>query len=101
MEHSSELSRPSCFRESLPIIFYLRYRIEQVECVPLAFLSHFCADILVVPFRQVDLYRYNKLFISFDDLNVRWLMVNYYVCSRMFSKHVKKQKVSNFQLKLT
>ena len=37
---------------------------------------------------------------SFDDLNVTWLMVNNYTCNRMFIKHVMKQKVSNFPLKL-
>ena len=71
-----------------------------MEYVTLAFLSCFCSDIVLVPFWQVHLYRYNKQFLSFDDLNVRWLMVNNYICNRMFSKHVKKQKVSNFLLKL-
>ena len=61
-----------------------------MEYVPLAFLSRFCSDIVLVPFWQVHLYRYNKLFLSFNDINVRWLKVNKYVCSRMFIKHVKK-----------
>ena len=72
-----------------------------MENVQLAFLSRYCSDIVLVPFLQVHLYRYNKQFLSFDDLNVRLLMVKNYVCSRMFSKHGKKQKFSNFPLKLT
>ena len=61
----------------------------------------FCLDLVLVPFWQVHLYCYNKLFLSFDDLNVIWLIVNNYVSSRTFSKHGKKQNVSNFPLKLT
>ena len=64
--------------------------IELVEYVPLAFLSPFCLDIVLVPFWKVYLYRYNKVFLSFDDLNVTWLMVKNYVCIRMFSKLVRK-----------
>ena len=72
-----------------------------MEYVPQAFLSGFCSDIVLVKFWQVHLYRYNTLLLSFDDLNVRWLMVKNYICNRIFSKHVKNNKVSNFLLKLT
>ena len=44
-----------------------------------------------MPFFQVHFYRYNKLFLSFDDLNVRWLMVNNYICNKIFVKHVWKK----------
>ena len=71
-----------------------------MEYVLLEFLSKFCSKIVLVQFWQVHLYRYNTLLLSFDDINVRWFMVNNYICNRMFSKHVKKQKVSNFLLKL-
>ena len=67
-----------------------------MEHVPLAFFSYFCSYIVLVPFRQVYLYRYNKLFLSFDDLNVIWLMVNKYVCSMIFSKNVKNKKFQIF-----
>ncbi len=40
-----------------------------------------------------------KLFLSFDDLNVRWLMVNNYICNRMLSKHVRK-KIFKFSAKI-
>ena len=72
-----------------------------MKYVPLAFLFSFLSDIVLVSFWQVHLYCYNKLLLSFDDLNVRWLMVNNYICNGMFSKHVRKQKITNFPLKLT
>ena len=96
-----DLVGPHSLEDACPFTFYVSCRIELVEYVSLAFLSPFCSNIVLVPFWQVHLYCYNKLFLSFDDINVRWLMVNIYVCSRMFSRHVKKQKVSNFPLKLT
>ena len=72
-----------------------------MEYVTLEFLSHFCSHIVLVPIWQVHLCRYKKLRVSFNELNVRCLMMNNYICNRMFSKHVRKQKVSNFLLKLT
>ena len=71
-----------------------------MEYVTLEFLFPFCSDIVLVPFWQVHLYRYNKLFLSFDNLNVRWLMVNNYICSRKFSKNVKKQKFYSAKINL-
>ena len=71
-----------------------------MKYVPLAFSFPICSDIVWVPFWEVHLYHYNKLLLSFDDLNVRSLIVNNYIRNRMFSKHVRKQKVSNFLLKL-
>ena len=71
-----------------------------MEYVPLAFLYPFfrhCIGAILASF----IYRYNKLLLSFDDLNVRGLIVNNYICNRMFSKHVRQQNVSNFPLKLT
>ena len=72
-----------------------------MDYVPLEFLSHFSSEIVLVPFWQVHLYRYNNLLLSFDDFNVRWLKVNNYICNIMFSRHVRKQNVSIFSLKLT
>ena len=46
-----------------------------------------------------DKYTFNaalNYFFSFDDLNVRWLMVNVYEFSRITNIYVKKQKVQIF-----
>ena len=87
---------PHDFEDACPYTFYLSCRIELIEYFLLVFLSHFCLDIVLVPFWQVRIYHYNKLLLSFDDLNFRWLLVNNYTCNRMFSKHVRKQKFQIF-----
>ena len=81
---------PHVFEDTLPFTFQLSCRIDIVEYVPLVFLTPFFSHIVWVPLWQVHLYCYNKLILSFDDLNVRWLVVNNYICSIMFSNHVRK-----------
>ena len=72
-----------------------------MEYVLLAFYFPFCSDFVLVLFWKVHLYRYDKLLLSFGELNFILLKVNNYVCTRMFSNHFMKQKVSNFPLILT
>ena len=91
-----DLVGPHDFNDSCPFTFQLSCRIQLVEYIPPAFLSPFCSNIVLVPLWQVHIYRYNKLFLSFDNLNVRWLMVSNYVCCRTLSKHVTNKKFQIF-----
>ena len=49
-----------------------------MEYVPLAFVSHLISDIILVPFWKVYTKCNIELFLSFDDLNITWLIVNVY-----------------------
>ena len=71
-----DLVGPHAFRDGCQFIFYISLRIDLVEYVPLVFLSRIILDFVLVPFLQVFSFSYIKLFLSFDDHNVRWLMVN-------------------------
>ena len=70
--------------------------------VPLAFLSCFDLDFVLVLIWPIIQLILNELFLSVASLlNVRWLMMNDYEMLRMFSKYVNEKKVFNFTLKLT
>ena len=72
-----------------------------MEYVALAFLSAFVQTLSWCHFGKYTFNSIIKQFLSFDDLNVRWLMVTNYESNRMISMYVKKYRVSNFPLKLT
>ena len=71
-----------------------------MEHFPLALLSFFGSDFVLVPFFSIIQLILNELFVSVSYLfNFRWLMMNDYEMLRIFSKYVKDQKDSNFPLK--